>query len=151
VTNVSDHPTDDRRFILFVYGTLLSSEPSHNLLGDSRALGPTTTAPSFDLFDLGVYPALVAGGTTAIAGELYELTARVLATIDVHEGVPLLFKRKRIALADGREAEAYLLEADQVRGRRRIRSGDWRARFQPPPSSAPSARDTPFVSWVRKR
>jgi gamma-glutamylaminecyclotransferase len=142
---------DDRRFILFVYGTLLSSEPSHALLADARALGPATTAPSFHLFDLGAYPALVAGGATAVVGELYELTARTLAAIDVHEGAPLLFKRRRIALADAREVEAYLLDADQVRGRRRIRSGDWRARFQPTPSPAPTARDAPIVRWIRKR
>jgi gamma-glutamylcyclotransferase (GGCT)/AIG2-like uncharacterized protein YtfP len=119
---------NDRRFILFVYGTLLSGEASHARLNGARALGPATTPPEYDLFDLGPYPALVAGGATAVAGELFELPAAMLAAIDVYEEVPILFKRTRIAIEDGRVAEAYVLERDQVRGRRRIRSGDWRKR-----------------------
>lgn len=139
----------ERRFVLFVYGTLLSGEPSHGLLDGARALGPATTPPAFDLFDLGPYPALVAGGTTAVVGELYEVMAPMLAAIDVHEEVPILYKRVRIALDDGREAETYTLDAAQARGRRRIRSGDWRGRFRATP--ARGIRDTPLVRWARNR
>lgn len=146
---MTEHGITDRRFVVFVYGTLLSSEPSHDLLAGARALGAATTAPTFDLFDLGAYPALVAGGTTAVVGELYEMTAQLLAAIDVHEEVPILYKRRRIALADGVEVESYVLDADQVRGRRRIRSGDWRARFRATPT--PGLRDAPIVRWARNR
>jgi gamma-glutamylaminecyclotransferase len=146
---VVEPASDARRFVLFVYGTLLSGEPSHALLDGARALGAATTEPAFHLFDLGPYPALVAGGTSAVAGELYEVTAQALAAIDVHEEVPRLFHRSCIALADGAQAEAYLLDADQVRGRRRIRSGEWRTRFRATP--APGARDAPLVRWMRNR
>jgi gamma-glutamylcyclotransferase (GGCT)/AIG2-like uncharacterized protein YtfP len=139
----------ERRFLLFVYGTLLSGEPSHGLLNGARSLGAAKTPPSFELVDLGPHPALVAGGSTAVTGELYEVPVAMLAALDVHEEVPVLFKRATIVLADGRAAEAYLLEADQVRGRRRIGSGDWRARFRRKP--APSARDSAFVRWSRTR
>ena len=135
--------------MLFVYGTLLSGEPSHGLLDGARAVGPAKTPPSFGLFDLGPYPAMVAGGTTAVAGELYDVSAPMLAALDVHEEVPILFKRIRIALDDGREAQTYVLDADQVRGRRRIRSGDWRGRFGAAPT--PGVRDAPFVRWARGR
>jgi hypothetical protein len=54
-----------------------------------------------------------------------------------------------IELADGRHAQAYVLDRDQVRGRRRIRSGDWRARFRV--ERGPGARDAQFVEWPRKR
>jgi gamma-glutamylaminecyclotransferase len=147
---VSELPTCERRFVLFVYGTLLSGEPSHELLGDgARALGPAKTPPEFYLVDLGPYPALVMGGPTSIVGELYEVSAPTLAAIDVHEQVPILFKRMQIALDDGTLAEAYMLDADQVRGRRRLRSGDWRGRFRATP--APSARDAPFVRSAKNR
>ena len=135
--------------MLFVYGTLLSGETSHALLDGAVALGPARTVAAFDLFELGPYPGLVAGGTTAIAGEVYELTVTHLAAIDVHEEVPRLFKRVMIELEDGRRADTYVLERDQVRGRRRIRSGDWRARFQV--ERGPGARDAPLVKWARKR
>ena len=142
-------PAPLRRYTLFVYGTLLRGETSHTLLKDAASLGPATTAATFDLFDLGAYPALVFGGTTAVAGEVYELEVRQLAAVDVHEEVPRLFKRERIELADGRNVEAYVLDRDQVRGRRRIRSGDWRTRFQV--ERPAGLRDSPFAAWARRR
>jgi gamma-glutamylaminecyclotransferase len=141
--------SDERTYLLFVYGTLLSGEPAHALLDGARSLGPAKTPPAFDLVDLGPHPALVAGGTTIVVGELYEVSVAALAAIDIHEEHPVLFKRRTLTLADGREAHAYTLDVDQVRGRRRIRSGDWRGRFRPPP--APSARDSAFVRWSKNR
>jgi gamma-glutamylcyclotransferase (GGCT)/AIG2-like uncharacterized protein YtfP len=138
-----------RTFVLFVYGTLLPGEPSHALLEGARALGPAKTAPVFDLVDLGPYPALVAGGTTSVIGELYEVQASMLAAIDVHEEHPVLFKRIAIPLEGGAQAQAYTLEPHQTTGRRRIRSGDWRGRFRPAPH--PSARDSALVRWLRER
>lgn len=137
------------RFVLFVYGTLLPGEPSHELLAGARSLGPASTPPSYSLIDLGPYPALIVGGSTAVVGALYEMSAQVLAPIDVHEEVPTLFKRRRLTLADGREAESYFLEADQVRGRRRIRSGDWRGRFRA--AVTPGVRDSPLARALRNR
>ena len=148
--HVSEQPVSERSFVLFVYGTLLPDEPSHALLDGARALGSAKTPPEFHLVDIGPYPALVAGGPTAVVGELYEVSARTLAAIDVHEEVPILFKRRRIALHDGRHAETYMLDDEQVRGRRRIRSGDWRGRFRPTPPPT-SARNAPFVRWLRGR
>jgi gamma-glutamylcyclotransferase (GGCT)/AIG2-like uncharacterized protein YtfP len=138
-----------RHFLLFVYGTMLPGEPSHGLLEGAHCLGPAMTPPVFDLVDLGPYPALVAAGTTVVVGELYEVPLHMLAAIDVYEEHPVLFKRKTIGLSDDRQAQAYLLEADQVLGRRRIRSGDWRARFRRMP--APSARDSAFIRWSKNR
>ncbi len=134
---------------LFVYGTLLSGEPAHALLEGAAALGPAKTAASFDLYDLGPYPALVAGGSVAVTGELYGVTAASLAVIDVHEEVPRLFQRATLELDDGRTAQAYVLDRDRVRGRRRIHSGDWRARFEV--VRGPGARDAPLVRWLRTR
>ena len=132
-----------------MYGTLLPGESGHALLDGARALGPGKTPAAYALFDLGPYPALVAGGATAVVGELYEMPASMLAAIDVHEEVPILFKRTRIALEDERVVETYVLEREQVVGRRRIRNGDWRARFRVDP--APGARDAAFVKWARRR
>jgi gamma-glutamylcyclotransferase (GGCT)/AIG2-like uncharacterized protein YtfP len=137
------------KFVLFVYGTLLPGEPGHSLLDGARALGPAKTAPAFDLVDLGPYPALVAGGRTSVVGELFEVSAATLAAIDVHEEHPVLFKRIAIPLEGGAQAHAYTLEPHQTTGRRRIRSGDWRARFRPAP--APSARDSALVRWLKER
>lgn len=119
--------------LLFVYGALMEGEPEHARLSGARAVGPAATEAAFELIDLGVQPALVAGGRAAVRGEVYALAPALLASIDLFEGHPLRFRRTPIRLDDGRVVEAYLLDADQVRGRRRIRSGDWKARFAPRP------------------
>jgi gamma-glutamylcyclotransferase (GGCT)/AIG2-like uncharacterized protein YtfP len=118
-------------YLLFVYGTFLSGEPEHARLSGARALGPAETEPTYDLVDLGVEPALVPGGTGAVKGEVYAVTPSQLAAVDVHHGHPLKFRRGTIRLADGRLVEAHQLAPDQTRGRRRIRTGDWKTRFAP--------------------
>jgi gamma-glutamylcyclotransferase (GGCT)/AIG2-like uncharacterized protein YtfP len=125
----------DRRF--FVYGTLLEGEKDHALI----------EGPAFHLVDLGPWAALVVGGSTSVAGELYLVDQRTLVEIDVIRQVPVLFKRARIRLADGSEAESYVMEPDQVRGLRRLRHGDWRKRF----TGHVSPFDTPFAQWARGR
>ncbi|AGP34958.1 gamma-glutamylcyclotransferase family protein [Sorangium cellulosum] len=113
---------------LFVYGTLMRGERSHRLLGRAPFLGVARTAPSFELADLGAYPALVRGGSTAVVGELYEPDRETLASLDVYEGCPDLFRREMIELDGGARCEAYLMPAGQVLGHLRVASGDWRAR-----------------------
>jgi len=120
--------TGTRRRRVFVYGSLLAGEPNHGVLMGAEFVGPAVTAPAFELFDLGAYPALVAGGTRAVAGEVYLVDAAVLRRLDALEGHPGFYQRTRVALAvGGRMAEAYLLRKDQVVGRRVVTSGDWRS------------------------
>jgi gamma-glutamylaminecyclotransferase len=132
--------------LLFVYGSLLSNEENHGLLDVGRGAqfaGEAETEAAFDLVDLGRYPALVFGGATAVAGELYWVTKRVITALDEFEGHPDLYRRDRIKLADGRFVEAYLFDTDRTRGYPRIASGRWRERagggappIAPPPVGA---------------
>src|SRR4051794_6690959 len=119
-------------YLVFVYGLLLEGESAHKELEGTKFEGPAKTARKFALVDLDSYPALVAGGDTSVEGELYTCTPQQLARVDVFEEHPILFRRSPIELEDGREAQAYLLGWEQVRGRRRIRSGSWRRRFEKP-------------------
>ncbi len=118
---------------LFVYGTLLSGERDHSLLKGSWRLDVASTEPVFELHDIGAYAAMVPGGRTAILGELYALDLQTLAAIDVRRQVPILFQRVQIRLADGSQAGSYVMDPEQVRGRRRLGHGDWRKRFAPGP------------------
>ncbi|WP_437679520.1 gamma-glutamylcyclotransferase family protein [Sorangium sp. So ce131] len=113
---------------LFVYGTLMRGERSHALLGRARCLGAARTAASFELADLGAYPALVRGGSVGVLGELYEPDGETLAALDLYEGCPELFRREPIELDEGGRCEAYLMLPRQVRTCPRIASGDWRSR-----------------------
>jgi gamma-glutamylcyclotransferase (GGCT)/AIG2-like uncharacterized protein YtfP len=139
-----------REVTLFVYGTLLMGDASHELLTGARLVGEVRTLPRYALVDLGAYPGLVAGGDVAVAGELWTVDVATLAKIDVHEGHPVLFERRPVELEGGVIAEAYQLDVEQVRGRRRIRSGSWRERHERPAAAA-SARDSPFARALRSR
>jgi gamma-glutamylaminecyclotransferase len=114
--------------VLFVYGTLMRGERAHELLGRARCLGLARTAPLFELADLGAYPALVRGGSTAVVGELYEPDWETLASLDIYEGCPDLFRRESIELDGGGRCEAYLMPPGQAMRLPRIASGDWRSR-----------------------
>jgi gamma-glutamylaminecyclotransferase len=133
---------------MFVYGTLRQGEPRHALLGGADFVGPSSTPPVFHLVDIGPYAALVRGGATAVSGELYRVTLEMRRVIDVELQVPLLFSRETIQLADGNEADAYLLTSDQVRGRRRIAHGDWKQRFS---RSVSRQAGGAWVAWSRGR
>jgi gamma-glutamylaminecyclotransferase len=134
--------------LLFVYGTLRQGEPRHGLLGGADLIGAALTPPAFHLVDVGPYAALVPGGATAVVGELYRVTLAVRRTIDVELQVPILFKREPIQLADGAEADAYVLTTDQVRGRRRLGHGDWKQRFG---RSVPRQAGGAWAAWSRDR
>lgn len=113
---------------VFVYGTLLRGEPNHRLLAHARFVGEAVTEPGFELADLGAFPAMSAAGGGAVAGEVYAVDAATLAALDRLEGHPRFYRRSWIRLATGAHVEAYLLEREQVRGRPRILSGNWRNR-----------------------
>jgi gamma-glutamylcyclotransferase (GGCT)/AIG2-like uncharacterized protein YtfP len=137
---------EPREYLLFVYGPMLSGEPDHARLSGARPIGPAATEPIFDLVDLGPQAALVPGGTTKVLGEVYALSPVQLAAVDLHEGHPLRYKRGSIRLDDGRVVEAYQLDPDQTRGRRRIRSGDWKARL-----AARPREERPWSRWAKGR
>lgn len=110
---------------IFVYGTLRRGAENHRFLSGGRFLGEADTAPEFELFDLGGFPALVRGGTRRVHGELWAVDGGTLALLDEFEDHPEYFRRSRVVLADGQEADAYLLGASQAAGFPRIASGDW--------------------------
>ncbi|APR79404.1 Hypothetical protein A7982_04751 [Minicystis rosea] len=120
---------------IFVYGTLLHGEPGHRFLADARLVRAVITTPAYELVDLGPYPALVPGGTTAVHGELYVVPFAQLAALDEYEGHPDFYRRQAIHLAGGGRAEAYLLRPEQVEGRPRIASGRWRDAHRSVPST----------------
>jgi gamma-glutamylcyclotransferase (GGCT)/AIG2-like uncharacterized protein YtfP len=144
------HPVNshDLPFLLFVYGRLLRGEPGHGLLEGSELVGPTRTAAQYSLFELSGFPALVRAGDMAVAGELYRISREIRLQLDLYQEHPRLFVRETICLEHGDPAESYLMRAEQVRMRRRLPNGDWRARFAPRATGIP---ESPWRRWARER
>ncbi|HET9959889.1 MAG TPA: gamma-glutamylcyclotransferase family protein, partial [Polyangiaceae bacterium] len=133
---------------LFVYGSLLAGERDHELLSGCECLGSFYTKPTYTLYDLGVFPALVVSGDSRVLGELYVIDRKTRFEIDVRKQYPALFDRAEIELEDGTRAEAYVMQLEQVRGKRKIKHGSFRDRFSPVPRARSHA---PIVDWARKR
>lgn len=106
----------DPRHLIFVYGTLKRGHERHFALARQRFLAHARTLPRYRMVNLGTYPALTEGGTTAIAGELWEVDPTCLALLDEIEGVAdAEYRRDRILLSpphDGLIAEAYFYCTD---------------------------------------
>lgn len=113
---------------LFVYGTLLRGERAHHLLAGARFVAEVQTQAAFELVEMdGGYPALVAGGGTAVSGEIYEIDERLVPLLDDFEDVPELYRRS-LRTVGGHECWVYELPSRHATGRPRIASGDWRRR-----------------------
>jgi gamma-glutamylaminecyclotransferase len=118
---------------VFVYGTLLVGERNHHLLEGARRVAEARTGPAFTLHDFGPFPGLVAGGSHAVLGEVYEVDEPALAALDRLEDHPSFYQRTSIRLEDGTAVQAYLLRPDQVSHLPIIPSGSWRARHKDAP------------------
>jgi gamma-glutamylcyclotransferase (GGCT)/AIG2-like uncharacterized protein YtfP len=105
---------------------MLSGEPNHGQLHGARLLGPARTEPRYTLVSLGPYPALLEGGATSVAGEIYEVDDELLAALDRFEGVPTLYRRTLVQLVGGKSAHGYVLARAAPSRYPVIESGDWR-------------------------
>ena len=142
------HPAPARTVRLFVYGLLLQGEREHGLLEGATFLGEARTTAEHTLVDLDFYPVLLVGGRVEVMGELYGVTLEQRFRLDVHHQCPALFRRASVTLSDGSQAETYVMDDDKVRGKRRLRGGSWRGRFEPRKSSVPPG---PMTEYARKR
>jgi gamma-glutamylaminecyclotransferase len=100
---------------LFVYGTLMRGGVRHHVLSGQRFLGTARTCPHYALLDLGPYPGLVHRPTAgrAVHGELYEVAASLIETLDRIEGAPSLYRLEPV-LIEGRAGDvfAYFYQQD---------------------------------------
>lgn len=116
---------------VFVYGTLRAGESNHHRIAHATREADARTLPAYTLIDLGPYPGMLTGGAAAVAGEVYLVDEATRDDLDALEGHPDLYQRLPITLADGREAEVYLLPESWRARCPAIPGGDWCARQAP--------------------
>ncbi|HEY5311073.1 MAG TPA: gamma-glutamylcyclotransferase family protein [Pirellulales bacterium] len=105
----------DHEHPVFVYGSLKRGQPNHRLLMDAEFLGHGRTEPLFALYCLGPYPAMVreSTGPIAVEGELYRISAGLLAELDQFEARGDLYERQLLPIdgpggGQSQRAWAYL-------------------------------------------
>jgi gamma-glutamylcyclotransferase (GGCT)/AIG2-like uncharacterized protein YtfP len=110
--------------LIFVYGTLRRGQSNHCQLGPSRFVSYASTAPRYELVDLGGYPALLEGGRDVVRGELFEVPDSWLSHLDAFEDVPTLYERVPVQLAHA-QVLGYVMRREVAGDAPRIASGDW--------------------------
>jgi gamma-glutamylcyclotransferase (GGCT)/AIG2-like uncharacterized protein YtfP len=146
---------------VFVYGSLKHGLSNHRLLEKAVYAGEGTLE-GYRMYSLGAFPAIVEGtplgqeSRWTVEGEVYEVSAEILAALDRLEGHPSFYRRHRVLLQGGERVWVYTLRNDQVRGRALIPSGVWSAprhdehayyAAPPPPSAEPISR-AKAKSWI---
>ncbi len=109
--------------LVFVYGTLRRGARNAALMKSAQYQGVVVTEPVFTLYDLGAYPGAINGGVTAIRGEVYRTSHRLMQRLDILEDVPDLYDRVIMQTRYG-PSWIYLL-IQRPSGARRIMHGDW--------------------------
>lgn len=79
-----------------VYGTLKRGRGNDRLLGDAKFLGETLTTPEYTMYHLGAFPCITLEGDTPIHVEVYEVDSDTFKRLDMLEGYPSFYNRKKI-------------------------------------------------------
>jgi gamma-glutamylcyclotransferase (GGCT)/AIG2-like uncharacterized protein YtfP len=124
------HASVQLAMTLFVNGTLMRGLPLHGNLAGAEFLGEHRTAPIYRLYSIGdVHPGMFAvdRGGVSIAGELYRMSATILARVEA--GEPTDLYRGPVQLEDGRVVDGILYPRALAEGRHKDISefGGWRA------------------------
>lgn len=120
---------------VFVYGTLRAGMRNHHWLrGSSLVAATKTRRDHFVMLDIsGSFPGVIyargnGDGATEIIGEVYAVTAEVLAELDRHEGCPRHYKRELIETRDCGRCFTYIYQMPnpaRVYPSDIVRGGDW--------------------------
>ncbi len=110
---------------LFVYGSLKRGERHHAEMAGARFVRDACTAPRYALAEAGEYPGLVPDGGTRVRGEVFEVDAVLLASLDAFEEVPDLYVRGEVELDDGECVLAYFLAPRLARSPARLPADSW--------------------------
>lgn len=100
---------------VFVYGTLKKGFCNHRLLEGCTLLGEAESSfHGYQMFDNGAYPCLIEG-SEKVKGEMYVVSQDVLRNLDMLEGHPELYlRKKRMFNIKGKSLEAWVYMYQQA-------------------------------------
>lgn len=117
--------------LVAVYGTLLSGQGNHRVLGDSRLVTPAESVFWGTMYSAGGFPILsFHEATSKVKVELYEVTdPRIMQGLDNLEGYPGWYDRTRktFLTEEGETMTAWIYHQDEEREQLHvIEDGDWK-------------------------
>lgn len=110
--------------LVFVYGTLRRGQSNNRLLTDAQFISDYITGPDYTMHHNGFFPSVITGGKTRIVGEVWEVTDRIMSSLDELEGYPFLYNRTRIETPWGK-AWMYYRKPVEVSQDPIVHDGDW--------------------------
>ena len=126
---VKDMP--EHEHVLFVYGSLMSGLVHQEQIEGGEFLGTGCTDEGFTLYDLGMYPAMVATNERSkVRGELYRVSAPLIQALDAFEEHPNVYRRQPVPVGGFQRVQAYIYAASLPKKAARIEEGDWRAHLR---------------------
>jgi gamma-glutamylaminecyclotransferase len=114
----------DEGIRVFVYGTLKAGHPNHGPLEGAEFLGRCFIEGEYTLLNLGWYPGLVAAGKGKVFGEVYRVDDDTLHTLDIVEGHPEFYERKKIT-TPWKKAWTYFLPPEYLEENEVVADGCW--------------------------
>ncbi len=120
-------PSPADRTLVAVYGSLKRDFYNHYLL-ETATFMATGQVDGFEMFSLGSYP-MVVPGNGQISVELFEVDFATFADLDRLEGFPSFYGRQVVTVQTPHcpiEAWMYVGRREQVKNRKRVRSGTWK-------------------------
>jgi gamma-glutamylcyclotransferase (GGCT)/AIG2-like uncharacterized protein YtfP len=123
-TNEEDTDAMGNNTRVLVYGTLKQGHGNHRLLAGSNMLGRVRVEGPFDMLCLGGFPGVVwldgdDAAEVPVYGEVYKVNEATLHSLDLLEGHPRFYERKKVwvTLPDEKRVKAwmYLLPSNFMR------------------------------------
>lgn len=102
---------------VFVYGTLKRGNRMRGLdqFGNAEFVGVAeTTDTQYNLWCLGAYPAISLNGNNAVKGEVWQVSDEVMDQLDMIEGYPDFYNRRRVETTQG-TAWMYYLQSEDIK------------------------------------
>lgn len=114
--------------LIFTYGTLMSGLHNHHFLKNSKFIARAHTQIPYVMYGRGIPYVSKEEHRYPITGELYEITADQLDSIDILEGHPNFYKREEIPVIqeDGQETVAWIYFCNPHPAAKKLEQGDYR-------------------------
>ena len=111
--------------LVFVYGTLRKGHGNHKLIEGGRYMGTGLTVNKYAMYSRGIPFVSEDEPISRIKGEIYEVSKPILKLLDMLEGHPGWYERKKTIVKVGQKKIKAWLYFNNTKTENLIESGDY--------------------------